>query len=700
MIGNVMSDDVSCVIGKLMIVRGGMKRMNFIAATIIGMAILLFPVITLAGTVTPELRSAVEKVQPNEKVPVIITLTDRADLSAIAHTGKINKRRQIVNALKDKAAKTQGPLRALLQQGNASRIRQLWINNSVAALVPARLVDVIASFPGVESVKVDAVIYAPSVTPGLAATPEWNISTVQANDLWAQGITGNGVVVASMDTGVDYLHPDINGNWRGGTDSWFNPYAAGCVVIPGVLTCQACDLNGTTPCDAFGHGTGTVGIMTGGDVGGTSIGVAPGAQWIGVKIFADPVGTSLPAALLSAIHEGFQWVLAPGGDPARAPDIVNNSWGFDNIDNCSNVFIDGISTVRQDVQLVKDAGIAVVFAAGNDGPGASTSTSPANYPESFSVGATSISNTIASFSSRGPSACDGSIYPQISAPGVSVKTTYLSFGGFAYYTTVQGTSFAAPHVSGVMALLLDAFPGRTVPSLESAIASTATDLGAAGPDNNYGYGLTNAFSAYRLLNTDKVSVYRDGIWYIDLNANSTWDGMPTDALYSFGGGLVGAVPVAGDWDGSGVTGIGVYQDGTWYIDLNGNGAWDGTPTDALYSFGGGLVGAVPVTGDWDGSGVTGIGVYQDGTWYIDLNGNGAWDGTPTDALYSFGGGLVGAVPITGDWDGSGIVRIGIYDNGTWYIDMNNDGMWNGEPVDVSALFGAGLEGAYPLRGKW
>ena len=89
----------------------------------------------------------------------------------------------------------------------------------------------------------------------------------------------------------------------------------------------------------------------------------------------------------------------------------------------------------------------------------------------------------------------------------------------------------------------------------------------------------------------------------------------------------------------------MYAEGVWYLDLNGNGAWDGTPTDALYYFGGGLSGAVPVTGDWTGTGSTKIGVYVDGVWYVDLNGNGAWDGNPTDGLYYFGGGLTAAVPV-------------------------------------------------------
>jgi len=139
---------------------------------------------------------------------------------------------------------------------------------------------------------------------------------------------------------------------------------------------------------------------------------------------------------------------------------------------------------------------------------------------------------------------------------------------------------------------------------------------------------------------------------LDLNSSGTWDGTPTDRFYAdFGSGVPGAVPVVGDWTGSGMTRIGYFDNGAWYLDRNGNGTWDGTPTDTFYAdFGVGLVGAVPVTGDWTGTGTTRIGVYHNGRWYLDINGNGAWDGTPTDTFYSnFGSGLAGAVPVSGKW---------------------------------------------------
>jgi hypothetical protein len=171
-------------------------------------------------------------------------------------------------------------------------------------------------------------------------------------------------------------------------------------------------------------------------------------------------------------------------------------------------------------------------------------------------------------------------------------------------------------------------------------------------------------------------------------------------MMSFGGGLVNAQPVTGDWNGSGQTKIGVHLDGTWYLDMDGNGAWDGTPTDGMMFFGGGLVNAQPVTGDWNGSGKTKIGVYVDGTWYLDMDGNGVWDGTTTDAMMFFGEGLVNAQPVTGDWNGTGISQIGVFADGMWYLDLDGNRVWDNTPTDAMFTFGAGVPGANPVVGRW
>ena len=223
---------------------------------------------------------------------------------------------------------------------------------------------------------------------------------------------------------------------------------------------------------------------------------------------------------------------------------------------------------------------------------------------------------------------------------------------------------------------------------------------------NFGVGLTGAIPVvgdWDGTGVTRIGVYWNGAWYFDMNNNGQWDGPIIDRVYTnFGVGLTGAIPVVGDWDGTGVTRIGVYWNGVWYLDMNNNGQWDGPIIDRVYTnFGVGLTGAIPVVGDWDGTGVTRIGVYWNGAWYLDMNNNGQWDGPIIDRVYTnFGVGLTGAIPVVGDWDGTGVTRIGVYWNGAWYLDMNNNGQWDGPIIDrVYTNFGVGLTGAWPVAIK-
>ena len=446
------------------------------------------------GEIDPELQAILPSFRPQEEMPVVVTLRDKVDLSLFKIFGNENKslhRSRIVNALKNKAELTQGPLRSLLGNRGASNIKHLWIINGLSATVPASLINEIAAQPGVESVRLDSVIQAPVPAVAVSAAPEWNLTLIRAPELWNLGYTGTGVVVANMDTGVDINHPDLQGQWRGGANSWFNPYSdsvnASHCGIPN--QCSSCELSSSTPCDTNGHGTGTMGVMVGGNAGGTAIGVAPGAQWVAVKIFNDR-GQSKS----SILHQAFQWLLNPDGDVATqdAPDVVNASWDLDLINGCDLQF-------QPDILTLKAAGIAVVFAAGNFGPNLSTSVSPANIPDSFAVGAVDESQTIATFSSRGPSACDGAIYPDLVAPGVNIKTSDLTSGGVFpnSYVHVSGSSYSAPHVVGAMALLLSAFPDLTVSEIELVLRQPAFDLGLCGADYDYGYGLLDVMKTYQ-----------------------------------------------------------------------------------------------------------------------------------------------------------------------------------------------------------
>ncbi|MFZ5530316.1 MAG: S8 family serine peptidase [Pseudomonadota bacterium] len=426
-----------------------------------------------AAVIEPELEKELARRAPSEELSVIVTLTDKVDTRAFKAKDRRHRDNKHVKALKDKAAVTQAGHKNFLKSRGARDLHELWVINGIAVTARADVIKELATRFGIERIRPNSILQAPAVTYGSAAPPEWNLAAVHAQDLWALGYTGGGVVVANMDTGVDPDHPDLAGKWRGGGNSWYDPHGEHAV-----------------PYDPIGHGTQTMGIMVGGAAGGTAIGVAPDAHWIATKLYNDA-----GQATYSDIHLAFQWLLDPDGDLATvdAPDVVNASWGLvGNAGQCLTEF-------SADIDALKAGGVAVVFAGGNDGPAPLTSLSPANNTGGFATGAVDASLTVADFSSRGPSACDGSIYPEMSAPGVNVNTADLSFGGLPLYAVVSGASYAAPHTAGVMALLANAFPQATVGELEAALTQSAQDLGVAGPDNSYGYGLANAQAAYQIL---------------------------------------------------------------------------------------------------------------------------------------------------------------------------------------------------------
>jgi serine protease AprX len=422
--------------------------------------------------VDPRVRATLSGLQVNDKLTVIVTLRQRADLRRVAGGNRARRLQWVIRALQATADTTQGRLTSLLikrrDQGLVSSFVRFWVFNGFSVTATGEVIDELAKHPDVLSISPDDI----QIVPAAYGTPEPNISLINAASLWNLGITGQGVVVANMDSGVDVSHADLAARWRGGSDSWFDPYGQ----------------HPTTPTDLSGHGTGTMGIMVGGDAGGTSIGVAPRAQWVAVKIFNDS-GKSTT----TAIHQGFQWLLDPDGDPntADAPQVVNNSWTYANA-GCYLEF-------EPDLQALRAAGILPVFAAGNGGPYTNSSYSPANNPSAFAVGATNNNDQIYAYSSRGPTTCGGSTgpFPEMVAPGVNIRTTGL----YGAYITNSGTSFAAPHVAGGLALLLSAYPGLTAAEQESALINSALDLGTVGADNVYGYGRLDLLAAYNWLAT-------------------------------------------------------------------------------------------------------------------------------------------------------------------------------------------------------
>lgn len=501
---------------------------------------------TQAGTLSADLQQAVATAAPGEEIAVIVQLADRENLAAYNDRRRDQRLKRIVRALKDRATRSQAPVTAEARSLGGRDLKQLWTLNAVALKLPAARVARLAANPAVRSLRLDSLVDLPGSASGTPAPAAWNLSTVKAPELWALGHTGGGIVIGSLDTGVDALHPDLSASYRGGSNSWFDPHG-----------------EHASPHDAAGHGTQTMGIMVGGSSGGASIGMAPGARWIAVKQFND-AGT----ASYSQIHLGFQWMLDPDANPDTddAPHVVNASWGFGGATGqCITEFSD-------DIQMLRAAGIAVVFSAGNDGPTVGSSVSPANNAQVFSVGAVNDTLTVADFSSRGPSGCDGTLFPSLVAPGVNVVTSDLSFGGLPLYMNVAGTSFAAPHASGAMALLAGAFPNATVAQLEEALRGSAAPVGVGGTDNSYGHGVVDVLAAYQALggngnsapqitSTPTTTATQGQAWSYDVQATDPQGDVLAYALTQYpagmtidsASGLINWTPAAGQGPSQAVT---------------------------------------------------------------------------------------------------------------------------------------------------
>ncbi|MUK90198.1 S8 family serine peptidase [Ornithinibacillus sp. L9] len=431
----------------------------------------------LEGKVEKGLFAAFEE---EETVDVIIHMKDDSDQVSLFREAEqaSNRTERIIKVqshLQNVAEKSQTNLLKQLddlsKKKQVENVQPLWIINGVAANVTEEALKVISERDDVEKILREEIYEVPEVTveDSSPRLPEWGLEKVNAPDVWGQyGVDGEGIVVGIMDTGVEGTHEALSHNYRGRDGNHTSSWA---------------DFSGNgygTPHDGNGHGTHVAGTAVGGG-DGEPIGVAPGAEWIAAKIFDDRGYASE-----SGIHQAFQWFLAPGGDPANAPHVVNNSWGNSNTYNTN--FYEG-------VQAWVAAGIIPLFAAGNDGPGSQTIGSPASFPESLAIGATDINDQIASFSSRGPVFWDGERYlkPEVSAPGHEIYSAWPGNG----YHTISGTSMAAPHATGVIALILQANPDLSIEEMRELLQQTARSEMHMGdlPNDLYGHGIINAYQA-------------------------------------------------------------------------------------------------------------------------------------------------------------------------------------------------------------
>ncbi|HEX6869359.1 MAG TPA: S8 family serine peptidase, partial [Candidatus Limnocylindrales bacterium] len=453
-----------------------------------------------AAPIAPDLQ---EQLDAGTATTIVVEFAETADLKGAKAVKDRTKRGQaVVGSLKATAAKSQGAARSLTAKLKNVEATTYWLTNVLVvssddAKTLDKLARQLAKVDGVTAVRAPGVY--PLVTPvetkvailAAAGDPEWGVAKIRADEAWADGVIGAGVVVANVDTGVDYLHPALVNQYRGNLGGglfdhdydWWDPTG----------------ICGDEPCDNAGHGTHTMGTMVGGDGPGPftpDVGVAPGARWIAAKGCEDLFCTE--ESLLSS----GQFILAPtdlngdNPDPSLRPDIVNNSWGSG----------PGDPFYLETVQAWRAAGIVPVFSSGNPGPFCGEGGSPGDFLESFSAGATDSNDQIAEFSGRGPSIY-GKVNPDVSAPGVDVVSSVPGDG----YEAFSGTSMAAPHVAGTLALMLSAEPALRgdVTAATDAVRRTALDIlddscGGAedgDPNNVYGDGRIDAKAAVDLVAT-------------------------------------------------------------------------------------------------------------------------------------------------------------------------------------------------------
>jgi subtilisin family serine protease len=421
--------------------------------------------------------------------PVLESFTARED----SFTSRGDKIAALVETLQKHASASHSTLSAVLTQEandgvSASEMLHFWISNQAYFRnASIGLVEKLAAMPSVASIEEEQVLTLPitsteqsnnnDTTISVLASNEWGVTKIDAPSVWAAGSTGKGIVVGGIDTGVMGAHTALQANFRR-EYGWYDPFD-----------------KTSSPIDGHGHGTHTMGTA----VGSGGIGVAPGATWIACR-GCDGSGDCTQSALL-ACTQFMTCPTDPSGqnrDCSKAPHVINNSWGTS---FTHTMFTAAIRTWRA-------VGIVPIFANGNSGPACATTGSPADDPNVISVGATDFSDTLSLTSSKGPTVA-GLLKPEISAPGRNVRSAWNT--GNADYRVDSGTSMAAPHITGVVALLLSAKPSLKYDQIKqlltatpdtAPLTSTGVDCGGSSstvfPNPQYGYGRVNALAAFRV----------------------------------------------------------------------------------------------------------------------------------------------------------------------------------------------------------
>jgi subtilisin family serine protease len=456
-------------------------------------------------TLDENLLDQMEAIGPKGTVSTLVYMEEQVNIKALsdsiteARMGFVERHQLVAESLQSTAFTSQENILRSLNQigriGGVTEVTPFWISNCIRVdarpeviLQLSKRKDVGHIYLNYEIELVEPVRMGPVQQTDNRGGVEQGVIAIRATEAWQMGFTGDGVLVATLDTGVDGNHEALASRWAG-----LRPEYAG---HPEWAFLDPYTYNNNFPFDAGSHGTHTMGTVCGGSPG-VSIGVAPDAHWI---TSAGIDRSSIAETVADAI-ETFQWFLDPDGNPATAwdvPRVCSNSWGLTSshgYPNCDETFWSYLDALEA-------AGCVVLFSAGNEGssglrrPG-DRATDEYRTCAVAAIDPYNASFPIASFSSRGPTNCtpDGSsaIKPDISAPGVS---TYSSVPGG--YSSYDGTSMASPHINGAIALMFQANPDLSVEEVKEILYVTATDLGPTGEDNDYGHGIIDCVEAINM----------------------------------------------------------------------------------------------------------------------------------------------------------------------------------------------------------
>ncbi len=339
---------------------------------------------------------------------------------------------------------------SILQSDGADIEHQYGIINAVAAQIPVQAAEKIAERNFVKLVEPDY---------SVKLVLDESIPQIQADRVWDLGVSGKEIDVAVLDTGIYDEHSSLSVE-------------------------REIDYTGEGTNDLHGHGTHVAGIIASSD--STYRGVAFDSDLFNVKVL-NKEGSGYG----SDVIEGIEWAIDNGAE------VLSMSFGAE-IDNC-----DGTDALSMAVDEAVSQGIVVVVAAGNSGPDEGTITTPGCSKGAITVGAVDGNDNIPSFSSRGPTD-DGRTKPDLVSPGVAIISTWKDNS----FESLSGTSMSTPHVSGIVALLMEVNSTLNPSEIKESLKSTALDLGL--DENTQGSGRADAYESYLyVLNFTSNDEFRD-----------------------------------------------------------------------------------------------------------------------------------------------------------------------------------------------